>query len=292
MRYKLLTLSDEYTKRPQALVPIDTPLSVIKKHIPHQSGIDKNIKSIESCVIHGLELPIQAQDLVKMHQTSTHLRDIYQYITDRKLPLGAKAQYSMWAEALNYVVINHFLSWIDTHKDKDRKKENTFLLVIPEKYQPIIFKTYHDSLLAGRQGPHRTALIIRQKFFIHNLMNKIKRCIEACHICLKTKPKYKKNRPVYGRILVDYAPMQDLSIYIKYMPMAFGGYKLLLVVTCGQTNFTIVTLLRSRDMQTVVEALIYRVIYLFGPPRQIISEEATELTSSLVQVILQMCNCR
>ena len=51
-----------------------------------------------------------------------------------------------------------------------------------------------------------------EKFFIHNLMNKVKRYIEACHTCLKTKPKYKKNRPVYGRIPVDYTPMQDLSI--------------------------------------------------------------------------------
>ena len=43
---------------------------------------------------------------------------------------------------------------------------------------------------------------------------------------LKTKPKYKKNRPVYGRIPVDYDPMQDLSIDIKMMPQAFGGYHL------------------------------------------------------------------
>ena len=54
-------------------------------------------------------------------------------------------------------------------------------------------------------------------------MNKVKRYIEACHICLKTKPKYMKKRPVCGWILVDYAPMQDLLINIKTMPQAFGG---------------------------------------------------------------------
>ena len=70
----------------------------------------------------------------------------------------------------------------------------------------------HDSLLAGHQGPYHTVMTIRQKFFIHNHMNKVKRYIEACHTCLKTKPKYMKNRPVYSRIPVDYAPMQDLSI--------------------------------------------------------------------------------
>ena len=66
------------------------------------------------------------------------------------------------AEALNYVVINNFLFRIDTHKDKDRGNENSFLLVIPEKYEPIIFHMYHDSFLAGHQGPYRTAMTIRQ----------------------------------------------------------------------------------------------------------------------------------
>ena len=171
------------------------------------------------------------------------------------------------AEALNYVVINNFLFRIDTRKDKDIDKGNLFLLEIPEKYEPIIFNTYHDSLLAGHQGPYCTAMTIRQKFCIHNLMNKVKRYIEACHTCLKMKPKYMKNQPVYGRIPVDYAPMQDLSIDIKTMLQAFGGYHLLLVITCDQTNFTIAVPLRDRTAQTVVEALIYRVIYLFGPPR-------------------------
>ena len=66
-----------------------------------------------------------------------------------------------------------------------------------------------------------------------------------------------KNRPMYRRIPVDYTPMQD---------QAFGGYHLLLVITLDQTNFNIAVPLRDRQTQTIAEALIYRVIYLFGPP--------------------------
>ena len=86
--------------------------------------------------------------------------------------------------------------------------------------------------------------------------------------------------------------MQDLSIDIKTMPQAFGGYHLLLVITCDQTNFTIAVPLRHQTAQTVVEALIYRVIYLFGPPRQILCNEATEFSSAIIQAILCMLNCR
>ena len=103
----------EYTQMPQAVVPIDTLLSIICKHIPRQSDIDKIVKNIETRVIHSLELPIQAQDLVKMYQNSTRFCDIYQYITDGKLPSSTKAQNCIRAKALNYIVINHFLFSID-----------------------------------------------------------------------------------------------------------------------------------------------------------------------------------
>ena len=85
-------------------------------------------------------------------------------------------------------------------------------------------------------------------------MNKVKRYTEACPICLKTKPKYKKNRPVYRRMPVDYAPVQDLSIDIKTIPQAFDGYHLLLVITCDRTNFTIAVPLRDKQIQTVAKA--------------------------------------
>ena len=76
------------------------------------------------------------------------------------------------------------------------------------------------------------------------------------------------------------------------MPQAFGVYHLLLVITCDQTNFTIAVPLRDRQTQTVAEALVYRVICLFGPPRQIVCDKTTEFTSAVIQAILTMLNCR
>ena len=76
------------------------------------------------------------------------------------------------------------------------------------------------------------------------------------------------------------------------MHQAFGGYHLLLVITCDQNNFTIAVPLRDKQTQTIVEALIYRVIYLFGPPRQIVCDEAAGFTSAIIQAILTMLNCR
>ena len=115
-------------------------------------------------------------------------------------------------------------------------------------------------------------------------MNKVKRYIKAFHTCWKMRPKYKKNRLIYGRVLIDYAPMQDLSMDIKHMPIAFGGDQYLLDITCDQTNCTIVTPLRSIDAQSVAEALIYRVIHFFGPPRQIITCSTINTSHTQLQI--------
>ena len=64
------------------------------------------------------------------------------------------------------------------------------------------------------------------------------------------------------------------------------------MITCDQTNITTVTPLRSRDAQSVAKALIYRVIYLFGPPRQITCDKAAKFTSHVVQAILHMLTCK
>ena len=66
----------------------------------------------------------------------------------------------------------------------------------------------------------------------------------------------------------------------------------MLVITRDQTNFTTTVPLRDRTAQTVAEASIYRVIYLFGLPRQILCNEATEFSSAIIQAILCMLNCR
>ena len=80
-----------------------------------------------------------------------------------------------------------------------------------------------------------------------------------------------KNRPVYGRILVDYAPMQDLLIDIKTVPQAFGGYHLLLLITCDQTNFTIAVPLRDRQTQTVAEALTLPSLTRLAPLKSLVT---------------------
>ena len=78
--------------------------------IVDSSYLDSQIKDNFQC---NHNCYSQQQDLVKVYQHSTHFPDIYQYITDGKLPSRVKVQNCIRAEAPNYVVINNFLFRID-----------------------------------------------------------------------------------------------------------------------------------------------------------------------------------
>ena len=54
------------------------------------------------------------------------------------------------------------------------------------------------------------------------------------------------------------------------MPKGFDDFKYLLVVTCKLTRFVLALPVKSRAVQITAEAVIHRVIFLFGPPHLLI----------------------
>ena len=103
---------------------------------------------------------MEAYQLAHEYRKSPRFKDIYLYIMEGKLPSNQQAQKCIRADALNYVVINGLLYRIDCRK-QITVDDSPLLLVIPEKFELCIFNLYHDSLLAGHQGPWKTNLTLR-----------------------------------------------------------------------------------------------------------------------------------
>ena len=59
--------------------------------------------------------------------------------------------------------------------------------------------------------------------------------------------------------------MENTSAGIKYMPQGYEDFKNLLVTKCIITNFVVGIPLTKRDAEVNVEALIHRIICVFGP---------------------------
>ena len=233
---------------------------------------------------------LDTKDLIEQHRKSLRFRDIYNYVADGRLPGNTLKQEKVAGEAANYVIVNGLLFKIIQHKESG-KWIHYLLLVIPEKFESNILNMYHNSLLAMHQGPHRMFLTIRKQFYFPNMLPKIQRDIEACTLCQRTKPKNTKNRPYYGRILIEYIPCENLAVDLKKMPMGILRYKYLLIATCKKTTFVYAIPLQNRNTQTIADALLHWVFFLTGPPTKLSIDQDFALTSQIIKELLTSLEC-
>ena len=96
---------------------------------------------------------------------------------------------------------------------------------------------------------------------------------------------------MHVRIPETYYPMMQLSADIKYMPKGFDNFKFLLIMTCENTNFVIAIPTRDTQARIIAEALIHRVITIFGIPILLIVDKDRALTGQIINLLLQALQC-
>ena len=68
------------------LIPPQDKLSLFRKHIPKQQEIDALLKNLRKCMLHNLKVNLDTKDLIESYTKSLRYCEIYNYITDGRLP--------------------------------------------------------------------------------------------------------------------------------------------------------------------------------------------------------------
>ena len=151
-------------------------------------------------------------------------------------------------------------------------------LVILEKFENSIFHISQDTLLGAHYGPVNTYYTIKDKYWIHNMFEKLQRYISSCDACQQQKQKRGKIPYFHPRIPLNYNPMHYISADIKYMPKGIYNYEFLLIVVCEITGFVVAIPLIKHDAISIAHALLDRVFLIFSPPKSLIVDEDRALT--------------
>ena len=275
-------------QKPVILTP--EKLTIYRRHIPPQFEIDNALAELRTKVLRQLVVNFETADLIREYDRSVRFKDIYAYIARDKLPGSLQVQRRVLGEASNFIVANKLLFKLERVKEGKTWKIIP-LLVIPEKFEMNLFHMYHNSLFACHQGLWKTFLTMRDKFFISNLFAKLRNYIEACHTCLRIKPKQNRNKPYYGYIPKDYVPLKHLAVDIKYMPEGFDGFKYIVLATCEQTNFVFAIPIKERTARVISDALIHRIFTITGPPQYLSVDKDRALTGAVISTLLTSMNC-
>jgi hypothetical protein len=109
--------------------------------------------------------------------------------------------------------------------------------------------------------------------------------IQSCNRCQEIKGKRDTVRTFHERIPENFEPFETISLDFKSMPPSPSGYRHIMVVTCSRTRFVVAVPLKTLDAPTICEALIQKVITLFGVPSVIVFDAAASLTGHLVDLL-------
>ena len=255
---------------------------IIRKHLPKQVQLDKWIEKLKRKILQDYDIPITVKELIAEYEASPQFRDIYKYITKDFVPAQFKGHKlrTFKAQCEGYVVVRGVLFKI-THFP-EQKSEMQLLMVIPEKMIPLIFYQYHDSILAAHQGLQRTFATIKRLYYIRDLFQLLHRYIEACHTCQTRRPKMEYAKAHHARYPINYRPMSRISADLKWMPQSTQKMQYILVCTCEVTGYTVGIPIRDAKALTIAEALLGRVIFMFGPPNTLIIDQDRALSANVM----------
>ena len=162
-------------------------------------------------MLKGAHLPVEIKEIQAGYLHSPYFKEIYQYLSQNKLPHSKLAIKKLEALSKRYVLLDSLLFRIYPEKE-------TAVLAIPEACTDKRITLYHKSLFAGHQGVIKTYLTISDKFFIPNLIHYLRSYIKGCHICQLSRNDKPPTRHFQTRINPNYIPMSRLSMDLKVMP--------------------------------------------------------------------------
>ena len=273
----------QFYREPRQLLEQVKNENIIRKHLPKQDEIDKFLNKLKKKAIHNYTVPITVKELTQDIKKSPYFKDIYKYIqlSQVSADIKGKALRRFKQECENYLIIETVLFRL-SYKHKE---DVNLLLCIPESYLPYLFYHYHDTILAGHQGITRTYLTLKERFFSPNMFECLRNYVASCHTCQSRKDKEKDKMTHHLRIPYDFRPMSRLSCDIKYMPPSTEGYKFILFVTCEVSNYVIGIPLKQANSLTIAEAMLNRIVYVFGPPQMLIFDEDKALSADVMMEI-------
>ena len=184
-----------YVQEPYELTDLIDTTKLIQKFLPKQMDNDKILDIIKRKVLKGTHLPLTIKEIQVGYLSSPYFKDLYLFLSQNKLPSKRSSVKKVEMLAESFVLLVSLIFKLLTTPDKE-----TALLTIPKICVDKITALYHASLFAGHQGVVKTYLMMKDKFFIPNLMHYLRSFIKGCHICQLARsdiPQMRQSQPKF-----------------------------------------------------------------------------------------------
>jgi len=153
-------------------------------------------------------------------------------------------------------------------------------LVPPENRQEILNQVHNEGHFAREQMMKK--LVLERQVYWPKMAQDVARRVRQCAACMKhnvAKWGYHPRRTATAEF-----PMQSLQIDVMELPKC-NDYVAVLVIICVFSGFLFLRPLKSKTAQACAEAFL-DIVWLFGPPLQITSDNASDFINALWSKLL------
>lgn len=162
-------------------------------------------------------------------------------------------------------------------------------LITDENKQVEIIKDFHDNPLSGHPGVSRTCEKISRFYTWSSMKKQVREYVKKCVACQKNKITSLKS-----------APMQISSTATQAMEVVYmdvvGPFKSItpqeerFIVTfmCDLTKYLIAIPVNTHDAETVSEIFIRHVIFQYGVPTLLVSDNAPEFAGHVLDAVCKL----
>lgn len=152
-------------------------------------------------------------------------------------------------------------------------------ICLPKVLVEPVFHYFHNSLLGGHLGTHKTLQKIKQHLTWPYMDRRVKQLVANCRLCQTAKPANTRQQGWLSSERVLH-PLDRLFIdYLGPLPRTQKGNQYVLVVIDAFTRFTWLVPSRNVNAATTISHLV-KIFSVFGVPRSIVSDNAPAFVSA------------
>lgn len=136
-----------------------------------------------------------------------------------------------------------------------------------------ILRVYHRSILGGHRGVERMLNTIRKFFTWPTMTTDVKKYIQKCEICEKSKVHRHTSTPLQ---ITSVASTPFEKIYIDFVgeinPNSEAGHKYIMSVSCDLTKYVIMVATHDSTAITAAKTIVEEVCLVYNFPKVIVSD--------------------
>lgn len=156
-----------------------------------------------------------------------------------------------------------------------------------------ILRVYHRSILGGHRGVERMKNTIRKFYTWPTMSSDIKKYIQNCEICEKTKIHRHTSTPLQITSVAN-APFE--KIYIDFVgeinPNSEAGHKYIMSISCDLTKYIVMVPTFDCTALTAAKTIVEEICLIFNFPKTIVSDNGPAFTAEIFKQMAKLLDIK